>query len=381
MTAFQRKMFIRWFDASRYVFNQTLEYLRDTKEKIGNWKDTRNKVLNLEHIKTNTKFVLNGKEYDTPFQIKADAVKQAQESFFSTLKARKNNPDAKGPVEFNWQRKKELVKSIYITKAAIKKDGIYPRISGKGLRYHESLPEVLTDSRLIYRAGKFFLTSMTETPRIMGENQARVVSLDPGVRKFLTYYSVDSCGQIGIHDFARIQRLAHSYDKLNSRISLQKIKKNKFRMRVAAFRIQQKIRDLIADLHHKAALFLVKNYDVILLPSFETSNMVRRAKRKIRCKTARSMLTFSHYQFRKFLEFKAFEHGKTVVVVDEAYTSKTHPQTGEVENIGGRKRIKLLDGTYMDRDYVGARNILLRALGDRPVVTSSDSVSAACLVA
>lgn len=122
-------MFIKWLDASRYVFNQTLEYLRDTKEKIGTWKDTRNKVLNLSHIKQNTKFVMNGREYDTPFQIKADAVKQAQTSFFATLKAHKGKS---GPVAFNWERKKDLVKSIYIPKSAIKKEGIYPTISGKG---------------------------------------------------------------------------------------------------------------------------------------------------------------------------------------------------------------------------------------------------------
>lgn len=222
---------------------------------------------------------------------------------------------------------------------------------------------------------------MTETPRIESENQARVVSLDPGVRNFLTYYSVDSCGQIGFHDFSRIQRLAHAYDKLKSRIDTHKVNKGKFRMRVAAFRIQQKIRDLIAELHHKAALFLVQNYDVILLPEFPTQNMARRATRKIRSKTARGMMSFSHYQFKDFLKFKAFEYGKTVLIVNEAYTSKTHPQTGEIKKVGGAKRIKLLDGTYMDRDYVGARNILLRALGDRPVSTSCADASATCLAA
>lgn len=63
---------------------------------------------------------------------------------------------------------------------------------------------------------------------------------------------------------------------------------------------------------------------------------------------------------------KAFEHGKKVVDVCEAYTSKTHPETGEIRNVGGAKKIKLTNGNWVDRDIVGARNILLRALVDTP---------------
>ncbi|MEN9847463.1 MAG: hypothetical protein RL368_203 [Pseudomonadota bacterium] len=74
------------------------------------------------------------------------------------------------------------------------------------------------------------------------------------------------------------------------------------------------------------------------------------------------MLTFAHYRFKQFLKNKAFEHGKTVLEVCEAYTSKTHPETGEIKQIGGAKRIRLLFGEWVNRDIVGARNILLRAL-------------------
>jgi putative transposase len=90
--------------------------------------------------------------------------------------------------------------------------------------------------------------------------------------------------------------------------------------------------------------------------------MVSRANRKFQSKTVRNMLTFAHYRFKQFLKNKAFEHGKTVLEVCEAYTSKTHPETGEIKQIGGAKRIRLLFGEWVNRDIVGARNILLRAL-------------------
>jgi hypothetical protein len=54
---------------------------------------------------------------------------------------------------------------------------------------------------------------------------------------------------------------------------------------------------LIDELHHKTALFLVTNFDVLLLPTFETSQMVCKGARKLRRKSVRNMLTFAHYRF------------------------------------------------------------------------------------
>jgi putative transposase len=67
-----------------------------------------------------------------------------------------------------------------------------------------------------------------------------------------------------------------------------------------------------------------------------------------------------------FLKNKCYEHGKLLIDVCEAYTSKTHPETGEIRNIGGAKTIKLSNGDVIDRDLVGSRNILLRDLVDTP---------------
>jgi putative transposase len=222
------------------------------------------------------------------------------------------------------------------------------------------------DSRLIWRAGKYYLSTPFRQQHVpSGENQARVVSIDPGVRTFATFYSDVSCGEIGSGDFSRIQRLAFHMDDLISRMSKTN-KQQKKAMRKALARMQDKIKNLIDELHHKAALFLVTNFDCILLPSFETSQMAGKAGRKIRSKTVRNMLTFAHFRFKLFLKHKAFEFGKIVIDVSEAYTSKTHPQSGEVKNIGGAKRIKLQDGSWIGRDYVGAFNIMLKALVDMP---------------
>ncbi|EGJ29449.1 transposase, IS605 OrfB family, central region [Moorena producens 3L] len=137
-------------------------------------------------------------------------------------------------------------------------------------------------------------------------------------------------------------------DNLISKISKAK-GKQKRRMRKAARPIVIRIQNLINELHHKAARFLVDNFDVILLPTFETSQMSKRQDRKIRSKTVRNMLSFAHYRFKEFLKHKAFETGKTVVDVCEAYTSKTVSWRGELVKIGASKIIKSgIDGQKMD---------------------------------
>ena len=112
----------------------------------------------------------------------------------------------------------------------------------------------------------------------------------------------------------------------------------------------------------------MNNFDVILLPTFETSQMAKKAKFRIRSKSVRQMLTLSYYRVMQFLKHKAFEYNKVVVNVNEAYISKTVSWTGEiVKNLGGSKIIKSPSADQiMDRNLNGARGIFLRALVDTP---------------
>ncbi len=121
---------------------------------------------------------------------------------------------------------------------------------------------------------------------------------------------------------------------------------------------------------------MVDRFDLILLPTFETQEMVQRGKRRIRSKSVRSMLTYAHYRFQQFLLWKAWETGKQVLLVNEAYTSKTCSWSGEViANLGGRREIVGSDGVRLDRDINGARGIFLRALGDTPSLMQSACIA------
>jgi putative transposase len=96
--------------------------------------------------------------------------------------------------------------------------------------------------------------------------------------------------------------------------------------------------------------------------------MISRSKRKIRSKTARAMLNWSHYKFRNILKNKGERMSCVVMEQNEAYTSKTCSSCGYVkENLGGQKYFNCPScKKRMDRDFNGARGIFLRALEDNP---------------
>lgn len=194
----------------------------------------------------------------------------------------------------------------------------------------------------------------------------KVCSLDPGCRTFQTIY--DPSGniiEVGRDDmYTKIFPLCKDADRLSSRLKTTHGKK-RYKYKQAILRINRRIRRKIDDLHKKLAKFLVLNYNVIFLPSFDTSQMVYKKQRKIGSKVAKSMMTWSHYRFKQSILYKSSQsnHCK-VIICSEAYTSKTCGKCGwQHETLGGSKEFKCGNEACklrIDRDINGARNILLR---------------------
>lgn len=128
---------------------------------------------------------------------------------------------------------------------------------------------------------------------------ASVVSIDPGVRTFATGY--DPSGHAfewGRQDIGRVLRLFRNYDTFQSRWSAKEDsafvnnhnKRRNFKR--AGLRIQRKIRNIVDECHKKLVRFLVTSYRVVLLPECKSSErVVKKGRRRIGSKTARSMLT------------------------------------------------------------------------------------------
>ena len=209
-------------------------------------------------------------------------------------------------------------------------------------------------TNITFKHGRWFVNTLRKINTRGAENQGLVCAIDPGVRTFATTFN-GSCS-IKYGDNFYQDRIFPLLLKLDKQIGkkIKSVKKiNKLRNRIS---------DLINDLHKRVAYDIVVNNDIILLPKFEISNMVKKGKRKLHIKTVRAMLGLAHYKFKMFLKWMCKKYGKIFVEVNEAYTSKTMSWSGEIcKNLGGIKTIT--DGKIsMDRDINGARNILLRAL-------------------
>jgi len=129
--------------------------------------------------------------------------------------------------------------------------------------------------------------------------------------------------------------------------------------------IREKIRNIVKDLHCKLAKYLCSNYNNILLPEFKSQGMVKKGNRKIGSKTARAIMTWSHYTFKQRLINKAKEYPWVkVFIVTEEFTSKTCGKCGKLNNTLGSKKIFNCGSCDFnaDRDHNGARNILLKFL-------------------
>lgn len=362
----QKEILMRWFGTTRWTYNQCLTAVE--KEKIPKDKDAlRLRCLNSECFQNKNKWVLK-----TPYDVR-------DEGMNDLLKAYMTNFSKKNPTKFKikYRSKKNESESIVIHSKHWKKAGVfYPNFFGKEpIRASEPLPDKLEyDSRLQRtRLGEFYLC-IPKPLEVKGDNQAPkwtrkeegILSIDPGVRTFATGYSPSGLSiEWGKNDIGRIYRLCYKMDKLQSRWSQKEVRhRERYRLKKSARRIRKKIRNLIYEVHKKFAKWIVEQYHTVLLPEFQTQNMVKKGQRKIKSKTARAMLTWSHYRFRQRLLNKTREYPWCkVILCDEHYTSKTCGNCGNIQNIGGSKVYKCKNcRVEMDRDVNGARNILLRYL-------------------
>jgi len=343
------KTWFQWISAARWCFNQAIAILKT--QKIGKY-DLRKMVMDIAPAWV----------CQTPYNPRQLAVFQAFEAHKA---ARKSGGDAK------FRSVREPVKSIRFQKDNWKKGTFYPTQT-KGLGFKASEPiidKMQHEPTLVLDRGRWFICYAVDAPKPEPLNSELAIALDPGVRTFLTGFDGQEIWEVGKFDMGRIYRLANHLDRLMSRIGLSKgrqFKRLRYRLRKAAQKIRVKIRNLVDELHKKAANYLCTKYHLIFLPTFEVKNMVKRGKRRLSTKTARKMVTWSHYRFKQTLKHQAAKYGCVVVDVTEEYTSKTCSKCGHIHTkLGGNKQFTCPScGHTIGRDINGAFNILLKALRD-----------------
>lgn len=389
LTPETKQRFRKWFGDYRKTYNWALDSFKKHKESKNlknmplDFRWFRNRFVNADNIPKNYKFLL-----ETPKAIREGAVKElvtaiktnftkvrTTKGFTFDMKFKSRKTDNQ-TIPLTCQQTK-LVNEVSDnrTTSFIR---MFPASITTRLEFfsrrNKNL-EIKYDCRLRWtKKGEFYLhiPVVSKTDAETPDNQGRIVSGDPGVRTFLTTYSPtdNSSYKLGDNDIQRLVRLGLHIDKLTSNLAL--LKQNKsiqrkkrhtryLKLLKVLIKSRERVRNLVRELHYKVIKFLFARYDIIILPATNISSMVKKAKRKIKSKTVRSLLSWSHYKFRCRLEAMCKKYDKLLNLTTEEYTTKTCSNCGWLHTtIGGNKKFICKNcGVKIDRDVNGSRGILI----------------------
>ena len=231
-----------------------------------------------------------------------------------------------------------------------------PKIKSQSLPFPSLEKKIKLDHNLkLSRIGNKYFIYFVDfmTPETTNIKTDKLVSIDPGVDMFVTYYSPHGeCGEIGEDIPYKINKL-----RKKEKFIKEKFKERRQKVESISSKINNKIVNLIDDFHWKTVHFLIRNFDKILIPRLYVSKCHKKVKdmqREIR-----------HCQFVDRLIYKSsFYAPKEVHEVKEHWTSKTCTNCGNIKRNLGRNKIYKCDKCkiIIGRDLNASRNILLKHL-------------------
>jgi len=346
---------------TRVVYNRALSHIRDQeKTEI----DTK-KLQSLYVTRKSRDGIINDKiedwQFETPKDIRNGAIRDLKKAFKTAFTHLKRGLIQKFKVGF---KRKKTYPSVEIPRKALSfKNGklrLYPTYDLQPLKLsrREKKIDLEYDCRLQYIHGHYYLVvpyKKKSKPKQTSQSKG-ILSLDPGVRTFLTGYSENEVIKIQ-HNRETLKKLQHRLDHFKSLRYRKLIRRSSFSRRQKS--LYRKVKNIITELHY-TTIQVLKDYKWILLPAFESQEMVGRLHRK----TNRELLGLQHYLFKQRLKASLkLDSYSNVIDVTEEYTSKTCGQCGSLKKIGGSETYKCSNcGLVIDRDVNGARNILLKHL-------------------
>jgi len=311
------------------------------------------------------------KEYKTPIHCLDYAVKLACVSYKSALENLKNANIKHFNLSYIKKTKKSLVMDI--EKAAIKSNTIYPSLMGKKLKNKENLEySNVFDCKIHYNFDKkqFTLLVPIEKDKNIIENN-NWICIDPGIRTFLNCKTNNGFIEIGknlsnkirnkiilidkqdnIKNFELTNKLKEKISNINNYIEDKKCK------------IRNKIKNWVDDSHWKIINYLTSSYKNIVIGKWSTKSIIKKDDSILSKLTKRVTQNLSFYKFLQRLKYKCKIGENNLRIQDEWYTSKTCSKCGwKDENLGGNKIFNCKNcNIQLDRDYNGARNIMLKSL-------------------
>lgn len=345
----QRRKLLSWIRLTRWIYNYAVGYAQSGKCKsfLTNKIDFRNEV------RTKLPSIMQSqiKKHQLPQRLMVEAIMDVSKAYKSAFA----NKSAENIKRFRIRHKRcsKNRQGFVVTEDSFSKkiNALFPRTLGV-MKSSKDFPKIPRDSRLVHEHGKFWLyvPQPRQYKKVVGRKEE--CALDPGLRTFQTLYDKTNTMKICNNAYPKIRKYLDKIHKTKHRSRDPKIKKYHRRL-------YDKIIHCVDDLHWKTALFLVRNYDNILIGNFSTKGVVS-TNGNLYKKCKDPLILLSHYKFRQRLSSKAEEYRANVYEINEAYTSKTCGGCEVVHRyLGSNKVFKCPECNWRwDRDFNGARNIM-----------------------
>jgi IS605 OrfB family transposase len=392
LTESHKQILQQWFKASTYIYNETLKYLF---EKFPFTKSNIIRSILSDEMENNDKFLkklyIRNQMKDIKTEIKNNFTVIIDKAH--TL----NNKNMKCKIDIHTLDKTifQLIENINTSKLNLLKNNI-KRFRLKRWKYTrpsqtiglekvkftggilcKSLFKNLPDIKYIYNKKEIIIDDITcdfkinynsilnEYHLIIPENvnitqnthTKKVISLDPGLRTFMTGLSENEYIEIA----PRINNIIQAdLEKLNiiknNDFIPSKIKKKHERN---CFR---KIKNKIDDMQWKAIKFLTSTYKTIFLGDMSAKDIISKKNTTLSKKAKDACNKSKYYIFQERLKYKCYTTGTQFKLIDEYYTSKTCSLCCNYkEDLQGNKEYNCLKcKSSIDRDLNSCRNIYMR---------------------
>jgi IS605 OrfB family transposase len=408
-------MLDKFIDTSRYVYNKTVEHIRNghpanfqclrdllvttnTQKHLEEYKAFDGKVeelrkekktlkdkdeikklaVRITEIHSQRREFMKGFEHsrnssvkpfevETPKDIRACAVKKCCDAVKSGISNLKNGNIRHFNLHF--KKKKDFRQSIELTPKLISiedkrfkiapklfKDNCYLKIHNKSANKIANL-KIQNNVDILRQNGEYFVYLLVEVKKPPKTTLRVVAGIDLGIRTFATVHS----SHIENNDTSILEYKHNSQllKKLNEKIKILKILR---RVRKKQFNKVEKRKSAYVDrLQWDFINDLLNRNDVIYLGGIESHDIVKGGKNKSN-NTAFNDLKF--YQLKKRLIYKAYTKGKKVFIVPEQYTTKTCSSCGALNHKVGAKEVfecshcNLVTG----RDINASKNIKMKGI-------------------
>lgn len=382
LTDTQKLILNQWFLSYTKMYNKTLDYIRNNcnifkneviKLKLkeinkklfanpqtlrANLKTIRDKIIKasqLADITENTKIQTHTLDY---------AIRQLVSNIKSALTNLSQGNIKRFRIKF-WKNNRPS-KTIEIEKQYIRNNKVCPNVLGNIKYEYNNLEYLLTginnNVKINYNSitNEYnLLVPVVNKPTKENNKYGNCISLDPGLRTFMTGLSETDCFKIGTNTNTIIKKQINRLDKIKQNKNIPgKIKKKNEQM------INRKIFNKVEDLHWKTVKFLTNNFNNILLGDMSAKSIVSKNESILKRDMKTACLRTRYYDFQKRLEYKCMLTKTNYKLVDECYTSKICSLCGNYnEKLKGEKIYSCAKcKKSIDRDVNGCRNIMIKCL-------------------